>query len=107
MTPDGQLTFEDEQLLAAIAWRESNPAAWDFLVYLARQDVANGARPCIDLYVNILRRPHFAGLLGLQRCSASVLINNNLRAELARLLKREYGLEFATRKSVSDPKEAA
>lgn len=107
MTPDGQLAFDDEQLLGAITWRKKNPDAWDFLVYLALRDVANGARPCIDLYVNILRRPHFAGLLGLQRCSSSVLINNNLRAELARLLRREHGLEFATRKSVSDPKEPA
>lgn len=106
MTPDGQLAFEDEQLLAAVHWRADNPVAWSFLVRLALTDVENGARPCIDLYVNILRRPHFAGLLGLQRCSASVLINNNLRAELARLLRREYGFDFAFRKSMSDPKEA-
>jgi hypothetical protein len=104
---DGQLAFEDEQLLAAIAWREKNPAGWQFLVDLALADVENGARPCIDLYFNILRRPHFAELLGLQRCSASVLIDNNLRAELARLLKREYGFEFSLRKSRGDPKEAA
>ena len=107
MTPEGQLAFDDEPLLGAIAWRRKNPAAWSFLVHLAREDVANGARPCIDLYVNILRRPHFAGLLGLKRSSPSVLVNNNLRAELARLLRREYGLEFSTRKSTCDPKEAA
>lgn len=107
MTPDGQLAFEDEQLLAAIAWKRRNPDAYRELVLWAREDEANGARPSIALYVELLRRPWFANKLRLSRSDVQFLVNNTLRAELARLLKRDYGFEFALRKSMSDPKEAA
>lgn len=103
MTPGGQLELTAPDPLAdAIAWKRKNPSGYAMLIDLARTDVANGARPCIDLYVNILRRPHFASLLGLRRSSPSLLIDNTLRADLARLLRREYGFQFATRKAKAD-----
>jgi hypothetical protein len=107
MTSDGQLAFDDGQLLAAIAWRERNPDAYRELVLWAREDEAHGARPSIALYVELLRRPWFANKLRLSRSDVQFLVNNNLRAELARLLQRDHGFEFALRKSMSDPKEAA
>lgn len=107
MTPEGQLAFEDEQLLAAIAWKGRNPDAYRQLVMWAREDRDNGARPSIALYVELLRRPWFANRLRLSRSDVQFLINNNLRAELSRLLSRDHGFDFAFRKSMSDPKEAA
>ena len=94
-----------DTLAAATAWRKRNPHAYHALVEWATEDAANGSRCSIALYVELLRRPHFAKKLGLRRSSAQVLIDNDLRADLARLIMREHkelrGC-FRTRSSKAD-----
>ena len=98
-----QLTMPPVDPLAdAIAWKRANPEAYRVLIDWALEDDFHGARPSIALYVELLRRPWFANKLRLQRSDLQFLINNNLRADLARLIMREHGLEFATRKARAD-----
>lgn len=93
-----QLTLGVDPLADAIAWRRKNPAAWDALVQWSRADVKAGIRPSMDAYGHLLRRPHMANRLGLQRMLGDpVLFNNDLTSSLARLLKREHGIPFETR----------
>ncbi len=87
----------------ARAWKRNNPEAYAAVLTWAREDVAHGVRPAIDLYVNLLRRPHFALRLGMQRTDSVYLLNNNLRAELSRLVMEEHPeLVFETRRSRAD-----
>ena len=91
-----------DTLADAVAWKKKNPHAYQQLVTWAFFDKKHGERPSIGLYAELLRRPHFANKLRLQRSDVSFLVNNNLRADLARLLNREYKLGFPTRKSIAD-----
>lgn len=100
-----QLTLPRVDPLAdAIAWTRRNPEAWEAIVTWAHQDRAAGIAPSTRLYACILRRPHFAGLLGLQRMPGDpVLINDHMTSGLARLLNRRYpDLEIPTRKADVD-----
>jgi hypothetical protein len=96
-----QLTLDP--LTDALAWRRRNPVAWSALVAWSLEDVAAGVRPSMDCYGHLLRRPHMARRLGLKRMPHDpVLFNDHLTSSLARLLKREYGIPFETRKARSD-----
>lgn len=98
-----QLTITVDPLADAIAWKRNNPEAYRALVMWARADEAAGIRPSMDAYGHILRRPHIAARLGLQRQHLSpVLFNDHLTSSLARLLRREFGIDFATRRAASD-----
>lgn len=107
----GQLSLDSltvDPLADAIAWKSENSEAYAQVVEWANDDYIAGTRPAIDLYFNLLRRPHFARKLGVHRMDAVVLVNNNLRSQVARLIAREFphlgdrrrGFEF--RKSTSD-----
>jgi len=75
-----QLEMRVDPLADAVAWRRKNPQTWLWMVECARDDVAQGYRPSVALYVEILRRPHWAARLGLRRSDAQFLIRNALRA---------------------------
>lgn len=86
-----------------VAWKRRNPEAYRALVLWAREDEAAGIRPSMDAYGHLLRRPHMAARLGLERRTGDpVLFNDHLTSSLARLLKREHGIEFATRRARAD-----
>jgi hypothetical protein len=87
----------------AVAWKRANPEAYRALVLWAKEDVANGVRPSMDAYGHLLRRPHMAARLGLtRRTGEPVLFNDHLTSSLARLLRREHGIPFATREARVD-----
>lgn len=93
----------DARLEAAVAWKVANQAAYDQIVSWAREDIEAGAKPAIDLYANLLRRPHFARRLGLVRSDAVYALNNNLRADLARLVMSEHpDIVFEIRRARAD-----
>jgi hypothetical protein len=94
-----QLTLTGVDPLAdAIAWAKQNPEAYKAIVCWALEDMDNGVRPSMDAYGHLLRRPHMAVRLGLRRRTGDpVLFNDHLTSSLARLLKRELGIPFATR----------
>ena len=84
-------------------WKRRNPEAYRALVLWAKEDVANGVRPSMDAYGHLLRRPHMAARLGLtRRTGEPVLFNDHLTSSLARLLRREHGIPFATREARVD-----
>jgi hypothetical protein len=92
-----------DPLADAIAWKRTNPEAYRALVLWAKEDVANGIRPSMDAYGHLLRRPHLAARLGLQRRTGDpVLFNDHLTSSLARLLKREHDIPFSTRQARVD-----
>lgn len=92
-----------DPLAEALAWKSANPEAYRALVMWAREDLANGVRPSMDAYGHLLRRPHMAARLGLTRLAEDpVLFNDHLTSVLARLLAREYGIPFTTRRSRAD-----
>ena len=94
----GQLSLTVDPLAGVIAWTKTNPQAWLAVVDWAHRDRAAGIAPSTRLYCCLLRRPHFASLLGLRRCSASVLVNDHLSGDMARYLNRLYPhLECPTR----------
>ena len=98
-----QLSLTVDPLADAIAWRRKNPAAWSALVRWSLADLEAGVRPSMDAYGHLLRRPHMANRLGLQRMLGSpVLFNDHLTSSLARLLRREYGVPFETRQARVD-----
>lgn len=91
------------RLLDAETWKRNNPAAYDQIVKWAREDMSYGQRPAIDLYANLLRRPHFSSRLGLERSDAVYKVNNNLRSAVARLIMAEHpDIEFETRSAMCD-----
>jgi hypothetical protein len=108
MLPDvpmeGRMTqLSIDPLQDAVAWSQKNPEAWSAVVEWAHADRANGTSPSTRLYCCLLRRPHFAALLGLRRCSASVLIDDHLSSNMARLLNRTYpDLKCPTRDAAAD-----
>jgi hypothetical protein len=87
----------------AISWKKRNPEAYRALVLWAKEDVANGVHPSMDAYGHLLRRPHMAARLGLtRRTGYPVLFNDHLTTSLARLLRREHGIPFSTRRARVD-----
>ena len=87
-----------DPLAGVIAWTHHNPEAWEAVVEWAHRDRAAGIDPSTRMYLCLLRRPHFASLLGLRRCSASLLLNDHLSGDMARYLNRLYPhLECPTR----------
>ena len=102
MTEQLELTGVDP-LGDAVSWKRRNPEAYRALVLWAKEDVANGVRPSMDAYGHLLRRPHMAARLGLtRRTGEPVLFNDHLTSSLARLLRREHGIPFATREARVD-----
>jgi hypothetical protein len=102
MTEQLELTGVDP-LGDAVCWKKRNPEAYRALVLWAKEDVANGVRPSMDAYGHLLRRPHMAARLGLtRRTGEPVLFNDHLTSSLARLLRREHGIPFATREARVD-----
>jgi hypothetical protein len=100
-----QLELTVDRLADAVCWKEKNPRAYKWMVECARDDVAKGFRPSVALYVEVLRRPHWAARLGLRRSDAQFLIRNALRADIARLIMREHPDltgTFLTRKAGND-----
>lgn len=92
-----------DPLYDAVSWSKANPDGWTAIVDWAHLDRAAGIPPSTRTYLCILRRPHFAGRLGLRRCSASLLINDHLSSGLARLLNRLYpNLKCPVRPARSD-----
>lgn len=104
MSASGQLTFIGVDPLGdALDWKRRHPEAYRALVLWAREDVANGVRPSMDAYGHLLRRPHMSSKLGLtRRAGEPVLFNDHLTSSLARLLKREHNIPFATRAAAVD-----
>ena len=97
------LTDAVDPLGDALDWKRRNPEAYRALVLWAKEDVANGVRPSMDAYGHLLRRPHMAARLGLtRRTGEPVLFNDHLTSSLARLLRREHGIPFATREARVD-----
>ena len=94
-----------DPLADALAWATVNPQGWRWLVDMAKADRGANIDPSTRLYLCILRRPHFAHMLGLERMAGDpVLVNDHLSAPLARLLNRYYPyLNCPTRKARSDP----
>jgi hypothetical protein len=91
-----------DPLQLAVDWKAKNSRCyWQFILW-AREDIRNGCRPSIALYAELARRPHFANHLRLVRSDDKFLINNSLRADISRLLNREYDLGFPTRHSAVD-----
>lgn len=102
-----QLTFMEPTYPAAEQWRAANPEAYRQIIEWAEWDQLHGTRPAIDLYVNLLRRPHFARMLKVQALDAVVLVNNNVRSELARLIVSENPhLRFELRDAKADKPQA-
>lgn len=93
----------EDPLKAAVDWRRENPDAYEQVVLWARQDMRHGGRPSIGLYAELLRRPYFANNLRLVPTDEVYLINNNLRALIARLVMREApDIVFPTRSAYAD-----
>ncbi len=99
-----QLALGVDPLADVLAWRRKNPEAWDAVVTWAHQDRAAGIDPSTRMYCCILRRPHFAGMLGLRRMAGDpVLVNDHESSGMARLLNRDYpDLKCPTRKAWAD-----
>lgn len=98
-----QLTLPRVDPLAmTVSWSRKNPEAWAAVVEWAHADRAAGIDPSTRLYCCLLRRPHFASLLGLRRMSRQVLVNDHASADMARLLNRLYPhLKVPTRKAAA------
>ena len=95
---NAQLSLETvDPLQDAITWTRQNPDAYRALIQWSLDDMAAGIRPSMDAYGHVLRRPHMAERLGLRRSGPNLLFNDHLTSSLARLLKREHGIPFATR----------
>ena len=87
-----------DPLSDAVNWKRAHPEAYRALLAWARADVAAGIHPSMAAYGHILRRPHIAARLGLRRHEGDpLLFNDHLTSSLARLLRREHGIPFATR----------
>ena len=99
-----QLTLGVDPLADVLAWKEKNPEAWELVVKWAHADRAHSIPPSTRLYCCLLRRPHFAALLGLERPLGSpVLVNDHVSSGLARLLNRLYPeLDCPTREARAD-----
>ena len=99
-----QLSLGVDPLADAVSWKNENPDAWTAVVSWAFEDRANGIDPSTRLYCCLLRRPHFASVLGLRRSSGSpVLVNDHVSSGLARLLNREHpDLRCPTREAAAD-----
>ena len=93
-----------DPLMDVIGWRARNPQAWRAVVRWAHEDRAAGIAPSTRLYLCLLRRPHFASVLGLAPMPGSpVLVNDHASSGLARLLNREYPeLKCPTREAAAD-----
>lgn len=95
-----------DPLADASAWADRNPEAYQQMILWAQMDMATeGSRPSTKLYIEILRRPHFAHMLGLQVNSSPgpVKIPNALSSGLARLIMRDYpDIVFPTAEAKAD-----
>lgn len=98
-----QLTMTVDPLADAVAWRRENPEAYAYFVQVARDDIAAGFPPSADYCGHRVRR---SGLLA-RKPGSPVLFNDHLTSSLARLVKREQGIPFATRRAYSDTWEGA
>lgn len=87
-----------DPLADAIFWRDENPEAFAYFLKVALNDLDRGFRPSADFCGHMVRR---SGLLRL-KSGEPVVFNDHLTSSLARLLKREYGIPFATRAAKSD-----
>lgn len=77
------------------AWREKNPEAWAQMVRWASEDAASDdgkGRCSAKLYIELLRRPHFAAKLGftVRPMDKQVKIKNALTPYFARLMMEEH-----------------
>ena len=100
-----QLSFvAPDPLTAEVEWTQKNPEAWQAIVRWAHEDRAAGYAPSTRLYLCLLRRPHFASVLGLTRKAGEpVLVNDHGSSGLARLLNRKYPeLKVPTREAMVD-----
>jgi len=93
-----QLALGVDPLADAIAWRDQNPEAFSYFLNVALNDLDRGFHPSADFCGHMVRR---SGLL-TRRPGEPVVFNDHLTSSLARLLKREYGIPFATRAAKSD-----
>lgn len=93
-----------DPLIDVIAWKRKNPEAWRAVVRWAREDREHGYAPSTRLYACLLRRPHFATVLGLSPMAGDkVLVNDHITSGLARLLNRDYpDLKVPTREALAD-----
>jgi len=93
-----------DPLADVISWRKKNPEAWRAVVRWATEDRAAGIAPSTRMYLCLLRRPHFASVLGLAPMNGDkVLANDHLSSGLARLLNREHpDLKCPTREALVD-----
>ncbi len=104
-----QLALGVDPLADILAWKRKNPDAWHAVVTWAHQDRAAGIAPSTRLYCCLLRRPHFAAVLGLQRMGTDpVLVNDHASSGMARLLNRLYpDLKCPTRAASVDSWDGA
>jgi len=100
--------FRPDPLSDAVDWKHANGRAYRQIVEWAREDIRHNQKPAIDLYVNLLRRPHFSQKLGLSWSDHVYKVNNNLRSSLARLIMAEHpDIEFETRSAMCDTARAS
>lgn len=96
MREDGQIELHlpphKDPLADVKAWREKNPQAWQQMVQWAFEDMAEGSRCSAKLYIELLRRPHFARKLGftVTPMDRQVKIKNALTPYFARLMMEEH-----------------
>jgi hypothetical protein len=93
-----QLTLTIDPLQDAVHWAEHHPDQLDYVLEIARRDMRAGIHPSADYCWHCLRR---SGLV-VRKPGEPVLLNDRLTASVARLLKRDYGIPFATRESKYD-----
>jgi len=94
----GQLTLTLDPLQDAIHWAEHHPDQLEFVLDVARTDMRDGIHPSADYCWHRLRR---SGLV-VRKEGEPVLLNDRLTSSVARLLKRDYGIPFATRAAKVD-----
>lgn len=102
-----QLTLAPDPLADVLSWREKNPEAWRAVVRWAHEDREHGIAPSTRFYACLLRRPHYASVLGLSPMAGDkVLLNDHVTSGLARLLNRDYpDLRCPTRDAWADRAE--
>jgi hypothetical protein len=90
---NAQLTLAVDPLADAVAWAAHHPEQLEYVLEIARRDVRSGIHPSADYCWHCLRR---SGLV-VRKAGEPVLLNDRLTSSVARLLKRDYGIPFATR----------
>ena len=93
-----QLALTLDPLQDAVHWAEHHPDQLAFVLDVAREDMRNGIHPSADYCWHRLRR---SGLV-TRKPGEPVVLNDRMTSSVARLLKRDFGIPFATREAAVD-----